>query len=51
MTDFNIKLTSPNKKIKLKHLLVENEFEKQKTFDSSYLKLKIVLKKMVLKSI
>ena len=38
-TDFDIKLTSFNKKNnsnKTKHLLVENEFEKLETFDSSY---------------
>ena len=38
-TDFDIKLTSFNNKInsnKKKHLLVENEFKKLETFDSSY---------------
>ena len=38
-TDFDIKLTSFNKKNnsnKTKHLLVENEFERLETFDSSY---------------
>ena len=38
-TDFDIKLTTFNKKNnsnKTKHLLVENEFEKLETFDSSY---------------
>ena len=38
-TDFDAKLSSLNKKItanKSKHLLVENELEKLKTFDSSY---------------
>ena len=38
-TDFDIKLTSFNNKInsnKTKHLLVENEFKKLETFDSSY---------------
>ena len=38
-TDFVAKLTSLNRKItanKTKHLLVENEFKKLKTFDSSY---------------
>ena len=39
-TDFDAKLSSLNRKItsnKSKHLLVENELEKLKTFDSSYL--------------
>ena len=38
-TDFDAKLSSLNRKItsnKSKHLLVENEFKKLKTFDSSY---------------
>ena len=38
-TDFDAKLSSLNKKItqnKRKHLLVENELNKLKTFDSSY---------------
>ena len=38
-TDFNAKLSSLNRKItsnKSKHLLVENELKKLKTFDSSY---------------
>ena len=38
-TDYNAKLTSFNKKItsnKTKHLIVENELKKLKTFDSSY---------------
>ena len=38
-TDFDTKLSSLNRKItanKSKHLLVENEFKKLKTFDSSY---------------
>ena len=38
-TDFDAKLSSLNKKItqnKSKHLLVENELNKLKTFDSSY---------------
>ena len=37
--DFDAKLSSLNRKItanKTKHLLVENEFKKLKTFDSSY---------------
>ena len=38
-TDFDAKLSSLNRKItsnKSKHLLVENELKKLKTFDSSY---------------
>ena len=38
-TDFDAKLSSLNRKItsnKTKHLLVENELKKLKTFDSSY---------------
>ena len=38
-TDFDAKLSSLNRKItsnKAKHLLVENELKKPKTFDSSY---------------
>ena len=38
-TDFDAKLSSLNRKItanKSKHLLLENEFKKLKTFDSSY---------------
>ena len=38
-TDFDVKLWSLNRKItknKTKHLLVENELNKFKTFDSSY---------------
>ena len=38
-TDFDAKLSSANRKIttnKAKHLLVENELNKLKTFDSSY---------------
>ena len=38
-TDFDTKLSSPNRNItqnKTKHLLVENELNKLKTFDSSY---------------
>ena len=38
-TDFYVKLSSLNKKItqnKTKHLLVENELNKLKTFDSGY---------------
>ena len=38
-TDFDAKLSSRNKKLtsnKSKHLLVENELKKLKTFDSSY---------------
>ena len=43
-TNFDTKLTSLNRKInsnKTKHLLVENEFKKLKTFDSSYFQGKI----------
>ena len=39
-TDFDAKLSSLNRKItanKTKHLLVENELKKLKTFDSSYI--------------
>ena len=53
-TDFNAKLSSLNRKItsnKSKHLLVENELEKLKTFDSSYFIDKVILKKMVHKII
>ena len=42
-TDFNAKLSSLNIKItanKSKHLLVENELKKLKTFDSSYYRVK-----------
>ena len=38
-TDFDAKLSSPNRKItqnKSKHLIVERELKKLKTFDSSY---------------
>ena len=38
-TDFDVKLSSLNKKItsnKTRHLLVENELKKLKTFDLSY---------------
>ena len=38
-TDFDVKLSSLNRKItsnKTKHVLVENELEKQKAFDLSY---------------
>ena len=38
-TDFDAKLSNLNRKttsIKTKHLLVENELNKWKTFDSSY---------------
>ena len=38
-TDFDAKLSSLNRKItqnKIKHLLVENELNKLKTFDTSY---------------
>ena len=39
------------KKKKTKHLLVENELKKLKTFDSSILEVKVALKKMVHKII
>ena len=48
--DFDAKLSNLNRKItqnKSKHLLVENELNKLKTFDSSYFIGKIILKKMV----
>ena len=53
-TDFDAKLSSLNRKItsnKSKHLLVENELKKLKTFDSSILEVKVALKKMVHKII
>ena len=43
-TDFDAKLSSRNRKIaqnKTKHLLVENELKKLKTFDSRYFNGKI----------
>ena len=52
--DFDAKLLSLNKKItqnKAKHLLVENELKKLKTFDSGYFNRNVILKKMVLKII
>ena len=48
-TDFDAKLSSLNRKItanKSKHLLVENEFKKLKTFDSICFSAKVTLKKM-----
>ena len=42
-TDFDAKLSSLNRKITInqtKHLLVENEFKKLKTFNSSYFRRK-----------
>ena len=53
-TDFDAKLSGFNRKInnnKSKHLLVENELNKLKTFDSSYFVVKIILIKMVHKII
>ena len=53
-TDFDAKLSSLNRKItnnKSNHLLVENELNKLKTFDSSYFHGKITLMKMVIKTI
>ena len=48
-TDFDAKLSSFNRKTttnKSKHLLVENEFKKLKTFDSICFSAKVTLKKM-----
>ena len=53
-TDFDAKLSSLNRKItknKSDHLLVQNELNKLKTFDSTYFIEKVILKKMVLKII
>ena len=53
-TDFDIKLQDISERItsnKTKHLLVENELKKLKTFDLSYLKAKGFLKKIALKII
>ena len=53
-TDFDAKLSSLNRKItayKSKHLLVENELKKLKTFDPSYFIGKVILKKIVHKII
>ena len=47
-TDFDAKLSSLNGKVtsnKTKHLLVENELKKLKTFDSSYFRGKIYFEK------
>ena len=52
--NFDNNLHSLSKRItsnKTKHLLVENELKKLKTFDLNYLKAKVILKKMVLKII
>ena len=46
-TDFDAKLSSLNRKITInqtKHLLVENEFKKLKTFNSSYFRRKSYFK-------
>ena len=53
-TDFDDKLSNLNRKIisnKTKHVLVQNEFKKLQTFDSSYFRGKVILKKMVHKII
>ena len=53
-TDFDVKLSSLNRKItknKTENLLVKNELNKLRTFDSSYLLVRVTLKKMVLKII
>ena len=53
-TDFDAKLLGLNRKItnnKSKRLLVENELNKLKTFDSIYFRGKIILMKMVRKII
>ena len=42
-TDFDAKLSSPNRKIvsnKAKHLLVQNQLEKLEAFDSTYFRVK-----------
>ena len=49
-TDFDTKLKSLNRKInssKIKHLLVENELNKLKTFDIVYFRGRIFLKAMM----
>ena len=51
-TDFDAKLSSLNRKITInqtKHLLVENEFKKLKTFNSSYFRRKSYFKEDNLK--
>ena len=51
-TDFDDKLKYLNQKItsnKTKNLAVENELKKLQTFDSIFLKAKVILKKMVYK--
>ena len=48
-TNFDVKLSDLNRKVtqnKTKHLLVENELNKLKTFNSSYYNGKVILKKM-----
>ena len=53
-TDFDSKLLNLNRKItqnKSKHLLVENEFNKLKTFDLSYFIVKCHFEEMVHKII
>ena len=49
-TDFDAKLSNLNRKVtknKSDHLLVQNELNKLKTFDSSYFRGKIILMKIV----
>ena len=53
-TNFDDKLRSLNQKIdsnKTEHLVIKNELKNQKTFDSVVLLEKVILKKMVQKSI
>ena len=53
-TDFDTKLKSINRIInsnKAKHLLAENELNKLKTFELSFLETKVILKKIVFKII
>ena len=53
-TDFHAKLSSLNRKItsnKSNHFLVENELKKLITFDSSYFRGKVILRKKVFKII
>ena len=52
--DFDAKMSSLDRKNtsnKTKHLLVENELKKLKTFDSSYFIVKVILKKILCKII
>ena len=50
-TDFHAQLSSLNRKIKSKHLLIENELNKLKTLILVILLEKVILEKMVLKII